>query len=1141
MDKNKKRSSAQRSQRTWSFMGLFIMALVISMPFYSAQTLAAAITITTNTGQAGIPNFIDARSDIWKVEATITDPIGETVDPANVRLASGSHETKFTSCSTGGMGTVCQYLSPLPEGVREQTFMFNVKYYFVGDLGINDSIQDGGYIYADGSAPKIRSPSAVLANPPSEGVLITFTAEEVVSPGVGLKSVTVTDLSTGQILRVKDDFEPGTQSHDFSEAFKLSGEGRKLIKISAEDLLGHKSRDEIVETDVDFVKPSIQMQTLNFTRMGDFIGQYSTTTDVSVDVLEASTEGLKATAFSEQGNFPTNSIECDPVDLDNKLWRCTWKNVEFIPVTSITVKINATDGNENSDVQERTKTPIKDETGPVLEYFGTENQFEGRNYVSPNVNNNRIILKARDQPGVGMASTGVTANLDNFAGKDSYQPPTQCNETEGLFTCYWDAGKPKAQSGTIRFGLSTFEDKVGNDGTAPDVEAIVDNSGPNIEEMTIIAVSEDGREKDFYQSNDKLRIKFTAAETSGLIILVDEKDLSNNPLPENELTRGLGADWEAFTEQNCLRNESKWDCVVETQSIKSGPSPSTKWALKIRDTAGNEAAVWPEAADVKNVKSYTKENSGSNAGAHFTIDILGLSTEESPDYWEAKPATALGFVDMDITSLMATRQVFNVTLNSDNGQVKLRSVELNGGCELNNTGVPLGRIVTWSNNYIEGKKGQATFVLMMEFQPFDSRQAFASMLGAGIFDKAAVTGTCQFLLYSQVGEEALRYPEIQDVPISVDFAFTELGGKDENLAQIIKDETEAVNSGWWGALATLDKIFKIVTYIAKLAQILVTVVETFQLGKVAFAGASLVPIESELPAIADAGVLGAITFCMGSDLAAAGVSTSLDIIQVPLQILTCKKISYTGDEKPDSFAGWYNSVVYVLINYYNEYATFYETKVMNLGVEDKDKIKAIPPAVSVYDNIYLSIVSLCIPGIIHNLEKLRQIKCRHITCLKDEIPQGLATVEACAKLESVMRCKYVFGPLFQLIPFVSLWDGLMRGFSSLVTDPIAIVSTSIIVGCSADCLHSNRVEGPAGLIISSACVKMYFVIKLVGIVESVWSGIQDVKAGIVGGGSNYCGQIEPEEEEEDEEEEGGTPAATEEAAAGGPAEASATV
>ena len=49
------------------FVAIFLCTLILTLPFYSANALAS-LTVTKNTGEAEIPDFIDAQSDIWELE-----------------------------------------------------------------------------------------------------------------------------------------------------------------------------------------------------------------------------------------------------------------------------------------------------------------------------------------------------------------------------------------------------------------------------------------------------------------------------------------------------------------------------------------------------------------------------------------------------------------------------------------------------------------------------------------------------------------------------------------------------------------------------------------------------------------------------------------------------------------------------------------------------------------------------------------------------------------------------------------------------------------------------------------------------------------------------------------------------------------
>ena len=71
------------------FMGILVVLLVVSMPFYASSALAD-IRVDRNTGEDGIPNFIDGQGDTWNVDVLIRD-VAEAVSPTDVKMKVGSN------------------------------------------------------------------------------------------------------------------------------------------------------------------------------------------------------------------------------------------------------------------------------------------------------------------------------------------------------------------------------------------------------------------------------------------------------------------------------------------------------------------------------------------------------------------------------------------------------------------------------------------------------------------------------------------------------------------------------------------------------------------------------------------------------------------------------------------------------------------------------------------------------------------------------------------------------------------------------------------------------------------------------------------------------------------------------------------
>ena len=120
------------------------------------------------------------------------------------------------------------------------------------------------------------------------------------------------------------------------------------------------------------------------------------------------------------------------------------------------------------------------------------------------------------------------------------------------------------------------------------------------------------------------------------------------------------------------------------------------------------------------------------------------------------------------------------------------------------------------------------------------------------------------------------------------FAFTQLGAADENLEKKIKDAKEEVDSGFWGVIGVMEKVMKVLLYLARIVQLIFDVIILINVGEKVF-NAGTIPLETN-PITAEAATSAKITYCLGGNLGKQALSTTVQWLQVPLQVLTCKPV-----------------------------------------------------------------------------------------------------------------------------------------------------------------------------------------------------------------------------------------------------------
>lgn len=119
--------------------------------------------------------------------------------------------------------------------------------------------------------------------------------------------------------------------------------------------------------------------------------------------------------------------------------------------------------------------------------------------------------------------------------------------------------------------------------------------------------------------------------------------------------------------------------------------------------------------------------------------------------------------------------------------------------------------------------------------------------------------------------------------------------------------------------------------------------------------------------------------------------------------------------------------------------------------EQKFKMGADPK-----DSLILSVATLCLPGIVSNLQKARAIECSYIICMKTEVPSGVP-VYFCDAQRASAWCKYVYGEMFNVIPFAMFFDDMIGFAKNMIKDPLYAASTAIFV-CT------KHIDGTVGAI-----------------------------------------------------------------------------
>ena len=104
-------------------------------------------------------------------------------------------------------------------------------------------------------------------------------------------------------------------------------------------------------------------------------------------------------------------------------------------------------------------------------------------------------------------------------------------------------------------------------------------------------------------------------------------------------------------------------------------------------------------------------------------------------------------------------------------------------------------------------------------------------------------------------------------------------------------------------------------------------------------------------------------------------------------------------------------------------------------------------AIDPYENYVNAVLSLCVPAMIHNLEKYRQIQCEYGKCLLNSAYGQ--PLEVCSSNKEYAECKFIYGPLFELIPFAKFMSTVQETIASFMTDESLWIDVALKGTCSA--------------------------------------------------------------------------------------------
>jgi hypothetical protein len=423
------------------------------------------------------------------------------------------------------------------------------------------------------------------------------------------------------------------------------------------------------------------------------------------------------------------------------------------------------------------------------------------------------------------------------------------------------------------------------------------------------------------------------------------------------------------------------------------------------------------------------DNVGNSAREAVEISVLGVDNEENPDYWyvgsiEKMPEA----VDRQTTELISHKQYVHVKLNpiyAESGtSILATDLECNGD---------LGYIQDYELINENSEDPYIVLTLNQQEMPENS-----------------LSLKCNLLIISKIcGDAIAANVEEEPVEFTVDFYNMPLGEIGDNVKNKIKEAQDSwlVQQEWIGELE------KFITYAEKICNLL--------------------------------------EIWNKANKALADVEALLEVIKIPGIADTVKtNFKQITDKSVDSYKkvveSKYNLCKYISCDeglwgdWYNEMRGDYSKPLGDSGFNAE-----IWPS-NPKESLVLSLATGCLPGIVHNLQKRRQVECYYVLCLKNAAAEGVS-LYVCDEQKAYLECMFIYGEIFQIVPFASFFKGLAENIETIFADPLGMIFAGLNFYCDMQ---------PAGKL-HAGCVLAHLVPTLAEITEDI-VGFADTESWQVG-------------------------------------------
>jgi 5-hydroxyisourate hydrolase-like protein (transthyretin family) len=983
--------------------------LVLTLPVAAAQQL---LTIQKFSGADNVPGYAKENDELTvQILAQMLGNPSPDVARQRARVYYGETYTFMDTC-TAQSGAMQQCTYKTRDLISGGTDDYEIKLY---DGENNEIASEAKTLTVDFLSPKVMAFS-VSPNMTSKAVPVTVsyeiedyghtTGETTECAGMKHLNITAGNASVAVISAPVGTCE---KKGTFTFTPTISGPSARVkVCAVATDHLNHRSLPFCRDLLIDSQKPAATALELR-DQNGFLITHSRSNQQLSADVY----------ARIPDADVDANTVQATLTKLNPNLGKLPasdqsgewfiWRNIAVTTPSTCQVTVEAKDLMGNSETKTLTCAIGIDDTGPVANAIRTQFVDEDG---TPLLGKNGTIYADLTEVGSGLDKAEAYMDLREL-GLAASAKADKCEKISGdSWTCSWNV-RPAGSSrdGRVKL-LLTSRDDVNNQLTAALEKTIrFDSTAPAGVRLKEIAA---------FRGQQRVRTNVTSLGET-IEFVVEGGGYTN--VTADLIDVGGDA---ALLPERCEGNLTLRTCVFGITVGVSGPQ-ETNITFIFSDIAGNKVTLG------------TSE-----------LFILGISNETAPNYWNVSAQCSPKILDRGTLSVYEHPVYCHLRMRSSNRNA--RTITVQGPLDFTEC--------TGQTDYISSLEVQNNFA--------GSTEPFLTLsLVATDYEINNLTFTCPLSTLTRVGNFMPQNPELDNVTINLDFFNLPLGELYNNIDDEIKDVEDKI-SGVWKTIGDLQKFFG---YAEKLCHILNTIISLVSLiSTIIFVLAGAEAVASIIPifgtAIAEALSNTQKALCSPNEVVRQVFNDKgglLSVLKKFCDFITCQAglfdiLGATGimDEKTATGIG--QSTGGFAMGWLNPGGAIPGDIIARQG----EVIQNPNSYLNVKDSLIYSIVipPLCIPGIIYNLDKWRQIECRYGVCLLEDVKQGGLPVSACKDQKSYMQCRFVVGEIFNLIPFAPIVSYYLNLIQQALSDPMVLagMGIAIILNCKAAC-NAGKVIG----------------------------------------------------------------------------------